>query len=213
MKNKIYYCTFFICLSISFLLIGCDDSQESVFSPDKDEYLKKEDDSGIEDNLQNDENLQELIDVWYGMNQHILQYIDENDISVKELEQAYIDGDEEKIRKLTGYTTDEIYKIQTRLEKAAYALLHTYPELEDYINDQGVCYDSKCLENFFQNYQLFDDHSMPAPLGDVSCAWIPYAASLVGCTALGPYLYWPCAVVATCHWCEGGWVNNMCEIE
>lgn len=46
---------------------------------------------------------------------------------------------------------------------------------------------------------------------DTDCAWVPFTASVALCSALGPTLYWACAAVAACHWCEGGWIDDACE--
>lgn len=45
---------------------------------------------------------------------------------------------------------------------------------------------------------------------DVTCDWTPYLASLALCTLAGPAWYWPCAYVALCAYCEGGWVDSAC---
>lgn len=37
----------------------------------------------------------------------------------------------------------------------------------------------------------------------VSCHWVLLVASLVLCTAAGPWLYWLCAYVASCTFCDG----------
>lgn len=47
--------------------------------------------------------------------------------------------------------------------------------------------------------------------GEVDCAWGPYLGNLALCAATGPKLYWLCAGLAVCSWCEGGWVDNACD--
>lgn len=42
------------------------------------------------------------------------------------------------------------------------------------------------------------------------CAYAPYVSSLFACSLAGAVGYWPCAVIAVCTWCEGGWVDPMC---
>jgi hypothetical protein len=45
---------------------------------------------------------------------------------------------------------------------------------------------------------------------DGGCSYLPYTAALVLCTALGPLLYWACAVLAYCEFCEGSTHDTLC---
>lgn len=44
----------------------------------------------------------------------------------------------------------------------------------------------------------------------VRCKWMQYVASLALCSLGGPFWYWPCAYVAICSFCSGGYVDRAC---
>jgi len=54
---------------------------------------------------------------------------------------------------------------------------------------------------------LYGSGTNRAPDG---CNYVPYVASLVVCTAAGPVLYWPCAILAYCTWCFGPTHDAIC---
>lgn len=54
---------------------------------------------------------------------------------------------------------------------------------------------------------------MSAPQGSgspTSCQWGPFIASLILCTTLGPVLYWPCAYIGMCSFCDGSVIDTLC---
>ncbi|MDZ7790277.1 MAG: hypothetical protein U5L08_07270 [Xanthomonadales bacterium] len=55
-----------------------------------------------------------------------------------------------------------------------------------------------------------DDEIPPGVDPATDCAYTPYIASLAACTFTGTAGYIPCAIIALCTWCEGGWVHNTC---
>lgn len=45
---------------------------------------------------------------------------------------------------------------------------------------------------------------------EASCRWPAYIVALVSCASLGAFLYWLCAYIAYCSFCEGKLVDQLC---
>ncbi len=78
-------------------------------------------------------------------------------------------------------------------------MLVKYPELQNYLNTTNIIYPD--IDNFFD--KVFQPDNSLQTQKKLRCRWLPYTMHLIGCTSLGPILYWPCAYVAICAWCPG----------
>ncbi len=103
---------------------------------------------------------------------------------------------------------EEAEKLSERLTAIGDSLLLKYPELNSYI-DTLEC-QTCSVDKFFEYYYAFTDTSYINKR--FSCRWGPYIATLIGCTKLGPILYWPCAYAAMCGWCSGGIADDICSL-
>jgi len=128
---------------------------------------------------------------------------------------------------ILGFTEAEANALNARMDQLRVQIFLAFPDVEK----MAVGYagsscgfsvaDSHCdvraaVDNAAAAVSAMDNllAFMNMPQGSnrpVSCHWGPYTASLVLCTTLGPVLYWPCAYVALCSFCEGGWVDSACS--
>jgi len=135
--------------------------------------------------------------------------------------------DSARAAKILGFTEAEANALNARMDQLRVQIFLAFPDVEK----MAVGYagsscgfavaDSHCdvraaVDNAAEAVSAMDDllAFMNMPQGSnrpVSCHWGPYIASLVLCTTVGPVLYWPCAYVALCSFCEGGWVDSACS--
>jgi len=186
---------------ILFFFIGCEENRHST----EVEYIYEE----LEISLMNEPLVYELIRIKNEITSHIIS----NEIDISQLQEAYVENDEEKIKEIMGFPADVLNKYEEALDMVSEKLLKKYPMLVDLINDLALC--SGCPEiDYFDNIEelplVLPDNSIIKASEKVKCKWVPYTASLLVCSASGPIIYWPCAYVAICAWCEGGWVNDAC---
>ena len=134
-------------------------------------------------------------------------------VSPVALKMAYETKDEEKVRRMLGYSQAEIMIINYRLDRARRAILEKFPEIAHLVKEQWStsCAASPSLdrcsaEQFFNSL----DEELIIEDGEVTCDWGPYIAALAACTLAGPLWYWVCAYVALCSFCRGGWVDKVC---
>ena len=74
--------------------------------------------------------------------------------------------------------------------------------------DPEPCVDPPCTPG---DPPPFPELEPPPDHIGTNCAYLPYAAALALCTAGGAAFYLPCATIALCSYCEGGWVDEACE--
>jgi hypothetical protein len=99
------------------------------------------------------------------------------------------------------------------ITSASLHLYNSYPEVQTY-------YDSYQADPTFtcDPYDGFAkyDNLIEAPGGGfsvssaVGCQWGPYVAHLAACAKTGPIVYWACAYVAYCAWCEDS--QGICSL-
>jgi len=128
---------------------------------------------------------------------------------------------------LLGFTEAEANALNARMDELRVEIFLAFPDVErmsvGYAGSScgfavagSQCDVRSAVDNAAEAVSALDEllGFMDAPQGSnrpVSCHWGPYTASLVLCTTLGPVLYWPCAYVALCSFCEGGWVDSACS--
>ena len=123
-----------------------------------------------------------------------------------QLRRAYQAGDEYAIAELMGYSEAEIRAFRGRLDEARVAIFQKFPQVERMAQESPT--PSYQTDDLF-----FLDHlreSEPNIVDRATCRIVPYVAALSLCTLAGPVFYWPCAYVALCSFCSGGWVGTIC---
>jgi len=134
-------------------------------------------------------------------------------VSPVALKTAYEMGDEEKVRRMIGYSQAEIMIVNYRLDRARRAILEKFPEIAQLVKEQ---WSTSCALNpslYRCSAEKFFDRLSEELIieeGEVTCDWGPYVAALAACTLAGPLWYWVCAYVALCSFCRGGWVDRVC---
>jgi len=159
--------------------------------------------------LEQDPDVQALLAISDEMTQRV---IDRN-VSISALKAAYQAKDEQQVIALLGYSDAEIKDLSYRLENRRKAIFDKYPEIVRMVKEKpegscGYCNDSSSCttDRFFDRFSVFEQNRPNRP----TCRWSPYVAALAVCTLAGPAWYWPCAYVALCSFCTGGWVSTAC---
>lgn len=207
---------------LSLLFSGCGEKEEVVTPPIDNEVVTPTD-GGSEIALQTDADIQELISIRDDMVVRIL----ESNLSGRELAEIIKNNDEKRFASLLGYSPEEMRDLERRILRLAERVRMNHPELKG-MEKTKPCPDCG-IESVVENWDRFrleagidrprygdDPNAIPVPPDPkkkgVSCTWLPYAASLLVCTSMGPILYWACAIVATCTFCSGGWVSVICNL-
>ncbi|MGQ9811202.1 MAG: hypothetical protein ACUVQ7_07670 [bacterium] len=135
--------------------------------------------------------------------------------TLAQIVEAYLSGDYDTIAMLLGYTDADIEELDYQIRAARENLLSRYPELTLAIKNLPdlPCTESRCPQfvNQFMS-RLEQIRKEPGILRDVKCRIIPYVACLVVCTGTGPFGYFFCSLVCVCSFCEGGWVDRLCDL-
>ena len=156
-------------------------------------------------------------------------------IPTEDLREAYLNDDIDKIKSLMGFTEAELIDIESRLNKSRITLLKKYPKLVDYYssidNSCSICTAKNKkdkINQFFDNYNSYIDFGKSrkemnkTSVGSIrlmssnvegnegDCQWGQYTACLLVCTTAGPVLYWPCAFICYCSFCEDS--TGICDI-
>ena len=146
-------------------------------------------------------------------------------VTKEQFMQITISNDEEAVRDLLGYSTEEAIYASEQFRHNIHVLKTKFPELQQF--EEKVA--SKCgadrMEAFLDNYEvvmenLREGSSFMGKTQAVNCEYSPYTACLVlaGWTAgaaavTGPgaiAVYGAGAYVCLCGFCEGGWVDWAC---
>jgi len=112
-----------------------------------------------------------------------------------------------KAAELTGY-----YDWQERVTRISTSLYEKFPQLHEYESTATPCSLEESARLMKQlcskkgTFPLLVESRKP-----VKCQWGPYVVGLMGCTLLGPVYYFPCAYEALCSFCQGGWVDSVCN--
>lgn len=202
-----------IILAISIFNSCSDNSVDSTLNSNELSKLKK---SAITDELS------DLID----LREEITQLVIDRKVNIEKLRDAYVNKDVTKIMTLMKMSKNEYNSFNERLLNIRKNILIKYPDIKKAVSKLGKKQCTTCnIEKFFNNFEQYTHASSRYGSGlskiytgttvngdeDVDCDWVPYTAALVLCAELGPVLYWPCAYVAICSFCEGGWVDDACQ--
>lgn len=174
----------------------------------------------LEAALRDSQELKDLIN----FRDEITQRVTASRVSARTLRRAYESGDERRIAALLGYSDTDLLLLNQRLDNLRRALLTTFPEIQRLMatTTHSPCGFSPSprtcgTARFFDNFEGYTQGVSPMYIepepggGEVTCQWAPYTAALAVCTLAGPIWYWPCAYVATCSFCRGGWVATACQ--
>lgn len=129
------------------------------------------------------------------------------------LRDAYDDMDTVRILTILRYSQAEYDSISTLLVSTATQVMSDHPEILP-LSENGYC--EPC-----QGGGIFDVYvaAPPTPVSysslkdeqkDTDCAWVGYTACLIACSATTPIIYWACAYVCVCSFCEGDLVEEIC---
>jgi hypothetical protein len=124
-----------------------------------------------------------------------------------------------------GLTPSEERDLNTRLTTARAALLARFPTAslvaEGKVIVPASCQpsriDSRLERSGAEDGTLANEHGpiegdpFDDPEFESDCRWLLYVASLALCTTTGPVLYWACAFVAWCSFCDGPAVTRLCN--
>lgn len=136
-----------------------------------------------------------------------------------ELEAAFRASDVAEVTRLLGLTAEEYLALDARLTALRIALGEEFPDLKrraermapdscGFSPSFAQCHVKRSLEAAsdlpISVEQIEEEHQ------DVECQWGQYTAALAICTLGGPVWYWPCAYLALCAYCSGGWVDSSC---
>lgn len=137
-----------------------------------------------------------------------------------ELEDAYRRVDVVRVNELLGFTADEYVALDARLTHLRISLGEEFPELERRAAQLGPgnCGFSPSIAQCHVREALDASAELSTsslvgqdgPLQDVDCQWGQYSVALALCTLAGVVFYWPCAYLALCSYCTGGWVTDVC---
>jgi len=139
------------------------------------------------------------------------------------LKSAYQSGSQQNIAAALGLSEAELTNMDKQLFVAARTLVRKFPELEDIMAERAPTMLLKARDAYIEEAieivnaaqktfasGILKDTDYQIQDSGVSCRYFPYTASLTLCTATGPTLYWACAALATCEFCSGGWVDDVC---
>lgn len=136
-----------------------------------------------------------------------------------ELEAAFRASDVAEVTRLLGFTAEEYLELDARLTALRIALGEEFPELKRRAERMAPesCGMSPSFTQCHVQRSIAAAADMPISLAqieeehqDVDCQWGQYTAALALCTLGGPVWYWPCAYLALCAYCSGGWVDDAC---
>ncbi len=138
----------------------------------------------------------------------LTQRVIERNIPKDKLWAAYQQKDTGQLALLLGLTPEDLKILNYRLQTARTALLKKYPEVRQayYEMLSNDAYTHKINREF-----PLDKIVQNPKLAEPDCDWVKYTAALLVCTTAGPVIYWPCAYLALCSFCQGGWVDTVCQ--
>ncbi len=161
--------------------------------------------------LQHDPNVQTLIAIVDDFIQRLLRL---DPAALSELKAAYIAGDEDKMAEILGYTDSELQEIDYKIQEASDAILSTYPEIRNMIADEEApCNGIDCSQAFERFLDNLDEvRRNPSTLREEKCQVVALVACLLICRDIAPSVgYLTCGVVCVCSFCEGGWIDILCN--
>ena len=95
-----------------------------------------------------------------------------------------------------------------RLNKATTTLMDRYPALADSGDSEADCSPTpQKIDAFFANFESI--HSTGAT-AQTDCKWIQYTACLAACTTTGPIIYFACAYLCFCTFCDNDASEAIC---
>jgi hypothetical protein len=174
--------------------------------------------------LNDEEKLKKLIIQSISVRDKITDFVVLSGKNSAEIIQILETGDEALFRKEFNIPEHEYSKFKTELDRINLELSEIPSIKKELTNNTfqreskscGHCLDKELIEMVINNRksQLFQFHgssfrTKEPELDDASCEWVQYALCLVLCTSTGP-LYWPCAYLCVCAYCDGGNIKEIC---
>jgi hypothetical protein len=159
-----------------------------------------------DEKMEADPLLQELLEIRDEMTRRLR----DRKVPARLLKQAYAAGDEQAVLDLMGYSRDEAARLRTRLAATREALLAKHPRLADATPARPKTAGD--VARFLDRYEKLTESYAPEVYSKKkpTCKWLQYSAALGLCAVSGPVIYWPCAYLAMCSLCSGGYVDDIC---
>ncbi len=163
-------------------------------------------------NLQNDSRVKELLLIRNKIGDKVIN----GNVDITQLHQAYLDKDTTLIKKLIGFSESEYNEMRHQLNNLRNSLLNDYPnELKEVSTECSNCtIDESDINQFFNNFDSFVNFSRDNNNGNNDnngCdSYIQYTMCLIACTTTGPVIYWPCAYLCYCSYCDGS--ATICNV-
>jgi len=143
-------------------------------------------------------------------------------VDLAEVRAAYRKADFESVIAMFGYAEGELADLDRQIVNLRKDLVSRYPRLAAglaQVAPQGNCYHCNVDRAFdIMKRQVTISASAAgsyaeaadAKEGESDCMWGAYVSALLLCTTMGPIIYWPCAYLAYCSFCEGPLVDSLC---
>lgn len=167
------------------------------------------------------------------LKEEILSRVANNRISKADMRRATQARDIETISKLVGIPVDDLQSMNSRLMSALAQLSSQFAVVQDLEGQIGVNDIEVRLNSVMANYEIWMETTRTGVTPqvaakelnltyqaeeDVTCQYGPYTACLIAAGiaagATGPaavLTYGLGAYVCVCGFCEGGWVNWVCQ--
>lgn len=185
-----------VCLAIaSVALVGCGREANST-APVR---------PSLEDQLRSDPDVLTLVAIRDDLTQRALR----SGLTGEDLRDVIESGSEEAFADALGYTRAEWASLSDRFELARQRFADRYAGVLGVAGHSPECDLGEFSRAFERARQHLPDIQARNPK-PVTCNWLPYLSSLALCTEFGPVLYWPCAFLAMCQYCTGGYVDSLC---
>lgn len=95
-----------------------------------------------------------------------------------------------------------------RLNEATTALMDRYPALAEGADSGADCSPTaQKIDVFFASFESINGTGATA---QTDCEWIQYVACLAVCTSGGPVIYFPCAYLCWCAFCDNEVTEALC---
>jgi hypothetical protein len=177
------------------------DSPNQVVSSPTGLSLRLQDSTDLATRLQNSKEVKELTEIWQSLRVRALS----SGMSWKDLKSASQHYDEVTLRKSLRLSSQEEDSLTRRLLKLGNSLQSQFPELQSSVAQSRPCVDCATVLG-----DTGDVQGGGTPPPQPGCWWVQYSASVILCSATGPFFYWPCAYVAYCGLCWGSVHDSIC---
>lgn len=196
-----------IVCTATLVLNACTDGPAASPMPNR---LTSAEEARLEQELRRSPELSALI----AMREELTERARQRNVSAEMVREAYGSGDTDAAAALFGFTQAEAEALNHRLVQVQASLYRKHPVLRRIAVGEveaplcGIDIGARRLSTDGSETRnssggvLFSAEGDHEVLPDTGCKWIQYTAALALCSAAGPVLYWPCAYIAYCSFCD-----------